>query len=565
MGFKDSIISIFKRELKVETTPKEVHRDSISKFIAEMDFAMMGQFNHLYSQGFNGEKTLGEMGPPKNYRPDYILLRVRSWQSWYESEISQALLGKYLNWVIGGGLTLQVQPNNLLLKSEGINIDAQKFSKIVEARWWGFKESTNSHYAKMWNLDKLQQKAYKDAIIGGDVLVVLRYDKKQGLNIQLIDGEHVFSPMYGNEIFPQLCENGNKLLNGIEMDDTGKHVAYWVRKAGITPNGPYDLEYERIPAVGGKTGFTQAFLVYGLEMRLDNVRGVPILSAVLEILKVLERYKSATVGSAEERQKIAYFIAHKLGSTGENPHVQEITKAISVNGYMDNDLPRDQAGHALANKIAATTGKQTYNMPIESELKALESKNELHFKEFYEVNIDLICAAIGIPPDVAMSKYDSNYSASRAAIKDWEHSLYVKRKDFANAFLKPIYTYWLEIEILSLKIQAPGYLKARIENNNMALAGYKSARFVGAVVPHIDPLKEVQAERLKLGTSAAALPLTTAERATERLDGGEFYENVEQYAEERNQAEKLGIKDPETIQPEPDSDDNSVKKKSVKK
>lgn len=563
MGFKDYIGSFFKKEESSVVSQEVSQRgDAISNVIANMDFAMMGQFNHLFSQGFNGEKTLGEMGPAKNYRPDYVMLRVRSWQSFYESEISQALLGKYINWVVGGGLTLQVQPNKVLLESEGINIDTQKFSKLIEARWWGFKENTNCHYAQMWNLDKIQQKAYKDAIIGGDVLVILRYDKKQGLNIQLIDGEHVFSPMYGNEIFPQVLENGNKLLNGVEMDDTGKHIAYWVRKAGIMPNGPYDMEYERIPATGTKTGLTQAFLVYGLEMRLDNMRGVPILTAVLEILKVLERYKSATVGSAEERQKIAYFIAHKLGSTGENPHVNEITKAISVDGYMDNDLPRDQMGNALANKIAATTGKQTYNMPIESELKALESKNELHFKEFYEVNIDLICAAIGIPPDVATSKYDSNYSASRAAIKDWEHSLNVKRKDFSNAFLKPIYTYWLEIEILNLKVQAPGYLKARLDGNNMALAGYRSARFVGATVPHIDPLKEVQAERLKLGSSADAMPLTSAERATERLEGGEYFENVEQFANEKDQAEKLGITDPKLVQPTNPVDNN---KKPVKK
>ena len=263
MGLKQFVQSVFKKE-EVLTAPKELPRDSISNFIAEMDFAAMGQFNHLYSQGFNGEKTLGEMGPAINYRPDYVMLRIRSWQSYYESEISQALLGKYINWVVGGGLTLQVQPNKLLLESEGIKIDTQKFSKLIEARWWGFKEDRNCHYAKMWNLDKIQQKAYKDSIIGGDVLVILRYDKKQGLNVQLVDGQHVFSPMYGNEIFPQVLDNGNKLLNGVEMDDTGKHVAYWVQKGGIVPNGPYDMEYERIPAAGTKTGMTQAYLVYGL-------------------------------------------------------------------------------------------------------------------------------------------------------------------------------------------------------------------------------------------------------------------------------------------------------------
>lgn len=572
MGFKDKFLGIFKRAETVQTeevVSKNNYGPARLANMAVADFNMMGQYNHLFSIGFDGEKTLGEMGPAKNYRPDYVLLRVRSWQSYYESEISQAVLNKYINWVIGSGLKLQAQPNELLLESEGVKVDAQKFSKLVEARFFGFKEDTNCSYNKMWNLDKLQQKAYKDAIIGGDVLVILRFDKKQGLNVQLIDGEHVFSPTYGNEIFPQTLENGNKLLNGVEMDDTGRHVAYWVRKAGILPNSPYDMQYERIPAVGTKSGLTQAFLVYGLEMRLDNMRGVPILIAVLEILKVLERYKAATVGSAEERQKIAYFIAHKIGSTGENPLANEITTAISVDGY-DNKIPVDQLGQQLADKIASTTGKQTYNMPIESELKSLESRNELHFKEFYEVNFDLICAAIGIPPDVASGNYESNYSASRAAIKDWEHTLNIKRKDFANAFLKPIYKFWLEVEIFLLKIDAPGYIKAKLEGNNMLLGAYSNARFVGPVVPHIDPMKEVQAERLKLGSSGDAIPLTTAEAATERLDGGEFYANVDQYGMELEQTKALGIESPmqektEDVNEENEEENSVPAKKPVKK
>jgi hypothetical protein len=61
----------------------------------------------------------------------------------------------------------------------------------------------------------------------------------------------------------------------------------------------------------------------------------------------------------------------------------------------------------------------TYNMPRDSELKEVQSKNELYFKDFYTVNVDLVCSSINMPPEVAMSKYNSNYSASRAALKDW--------------------------------------------------------------------------------------------------------------------------------------------------
>ena len=186
-------------------------------------------------------------------------------------------------------------------------------------------------------------------------------------------------------------------------------------------------------------------------------------------------------------------------------------------------------------------------MPIGSSLKSLESKNELYFAEFYNTVLGLICAVVGIPPEVALSKYDSNFSASRAALKDWEHTLQTERKDFADQFYQPIYNFWLETEILKNKVQAIGYLNALKTKNIMALEAYRNSRWVGANVPHIDPLKEVLAEREKLGEAGKHLPLTTLEAATEALNGGESNSNLAQYSTELENAEILNIKPQEIV------------------
>ena len=75
----------------------------------------------------------------------------------------------------------------------------------------------------------------------------------------------------------------------------------------------------------------------------------------------------------------------------------------------------------------------------------------------------------------------------------------------------------------------------------MGISAYQHARFIGANVPHIDPVKEVAAERLKLGKSGADIPLTTAEAATEALNGGDYETNVLQYAKELENTKKAGI------------------------
>lgn len=362
--------------------------------------------------------------------------------------------------------------------------------------------------------------------------VGLRYDKRKGVTVQLIDGSHVQSPSYGSEWYPVVLPDGNLIKNGIEMTPAGEHVRYFVRNR--------DYSYTTIQAKGKNSGLVQAFLVYGLEYRLDNIRGIPLISVVLEKIAKLERYSEAAVGSAEERAKIVFSVEHEQFSTGENPLIKGVVKAYNVDA-VTNDLPTDSVGVQLANTISATTNKQTFNMPIGASLKALESKNELYFKDFFTTYIDLICATIGIPPNVAMSSYNDSLSVSRAATKDWEHTLNVGRADFSSQFDQNIYNYWLEVQILTNKIQAPGYLQALMENNSMVLESYRTARFTGAMFPHIDPLKEANAERVKLGALAANMPLTTLEAATESLNGGEADSNMEQFFEELEMATKLGL------------------------
>lgn len=494
------------------------------------------QFRHLFSWSYDGEKNLGEIGPIIDYKPDFQLLRLRSWQSYLESEISQTIVKKFALWVVGSGLKLQAEPAKKVLKSENITIEPEKFNDQVESRFGLFAKSKSSDYSNMEGLHAKANSAFLNAIIGGDVLVVLRFIDDQ-VKVQLIDGAHVQNPSFGRDFFKDSKTNGTRIRNGVEIDKKGEHIAFFVRTSFS--------KFERIEAKGKESNLTMAFLVYGLKYRLDYYRGMPLISVVLETLKKMERYKEATVGSAEERQKIAYFIEHSVGSTGENPLQRQLARAMDADAPVDSDLPRDVNNTQLANTVAASTNKQVFNMPINSAIKALESKNELHFKDFYSVNVDLIAAALEIPPEVAMSKYDSNFSASRAALKDWEHTLNVSRANFSSTFYQNVYDFWLQIQILQNKIQAPGYLKAVQQDDIVILDAYRNARWVGASVPHIDPEKEVKAERLKLGDSGGSIPLTTAEAATEHLNSGDSASNMEQYSRELKKSKELDISDQE--------------------
>lgn len=493
------------------------------------------------SVGYTGEKNLGELGLLKEYYPDYEVLRARSWQLYLESEIAQTIFGKYSSSAIGKGLKPQCEPVKEIFKINKIGKEViPQFCEEMEAMFSTYASSRRSDYSGMSNLNRIAKECHKNAKVGGDVLVILRVDKKDNVTVQLIDGVHVQSPLTGSEYYPKDLGRGVRLMNGIELDEKNQHVAYHVRK------DERSWDTQRISARNPKNGMIMAFMVYGHKYRIDNVRGMPLLAAMFETISKVERYKEATVGSAEERQKIAFTIEHDLLSTGESIFTK--TTKLAYDTDSPGMIPIDSDGEAVANKVAITTNKQAINMPQGAKVKMHEGKMELSFGDFYGKNFEIMCASIQMPPEVGMSMYNSNYSASRASINDWNRTLTLDVYDFSFQFYKPIYDLYAHIAILKGKVKAPDYVVAYFGDNIELVEAYLTCRFVGVKVPHIDPLKEAQAERLKLGTLAAHIPLTTIESAIQNLgDGEDSDSSVEQFAEELAMAEKLGLK-PITIE-----------------
>lgn len=514
MGIKDTIIGLFSPEIKVDPV-SDIKSDPFA----------YSSYRPLFNISYDGEKNSGELGAPLKYHLDYRSLRLRSWQSYLDNEITQTAIKKFVLWVIGGGLKLQSEPVESVLSSEGVTINSDEFSKTVEDRFKLFSEQKSTDFSDLVNLNAIANTTYLNAIVGGDVLVVQRVVKGQ-LKIELIDGSHIKNPVFGTKI-----PKSHELKNGIETNKRGEHVKYWVQQV--------DGTYKTIRAKGAKMGREMAFMVYGLKYRLDDNRGIPLIATTLETLQKLDRYKEATVGSAEERAKIPYFIEHGQSSSGENPMTQNMATAFNIDAKQE--IATDINGQQLADKIAVSMNKQVYNLPVDSKIVSTDTKSDIHFNEFYTPMVQGICSAMGIPPDVALSLYNGSFSASRAALKDWEHTLNVERKKFSDQFYKKIYSFWLELEVLKNKVQAPGYINLLTTNNEMGIAAYQHARFIGANVPHIDPVKEVAAERLKLGKSGENIPLTTSEAATEALNGGDYESNALQYAKELEKSKDAGI------------------------
>ena len=472
---------------------------------------------------FDGEKTPYELGTPIDEFPDYYSLRVRSWSAFLRSDIVQNVIRKYILWVVGQGLKIQYDPVNLVLNEQGVNL-SDEYTENIETKFRLFCNSKNSTYNKLTNLHVLASEALKNAIISGDVLIILRYNKS--LTVELIDGVFIQTPI-GSNYETEANKKGNIIFQGVEINKKGEHIAYYI----ADDNGGYN----RILSRGSRTGRLQAWLMYGLKYKLNDTRGMSLLTAVIETANKMDRYKDATLNAAEENSNVIYSIKHGANSTGENPMVKEFVQSMGKNKGTAPETKTDC--EQVASKIAQKTKGMAYNLPVDSEIDRTAYNVDPNYKSFYEVNIDLVYATLGIAPEVALDRFGGSYSSSRAALKGWEYKLMVDRKNImSEEFYKPIFNYWFDINVFNQKIDAPGYLEFYQNKDDLLIEAYLNSRFIGRGVPHIDPSKEVNAIRSKLGKIFENVPLETLDQATEELNTGDFSTIIKKTNNEKNLA-----------------------------
>lgn len=484
-----------------------------------------GQTYPIVSKSFDGEKTPGELGVVLNSVPDYNRLRIRAYDAEMRSDLVKIITERFFQWVVGSGLKLQAEPNEDLLKLENITEDWELFKTSIESRFNVYSKSKFSDYSNMQNLHQKALEAYKTAFIGGDCLVICRIENSM-LSVQIVDGTHIQTP-YTTNYITEATKRGNHIAHGIEIDKKGQHIAFYIKQK--------NLKFERVPVYGEKSKRKLAWLIYGEKKRVDHVRGISQLSQVLEKLNKLDRYTEASVGKAEQAANIAYTIEHDNYSTGEGIVEKTLQQKMKVTGTVQDGYA---LADGLANRISETTSNQTFNMPVGAKMKAFGTQIETNFEQFYSAILNTLCASIGVPSEVAMQMYNSNYSASRAAINSFGYVVDLGRDKFSEDFYKPIYKIYLELEVLKNKVPANGLISALQKEDLMIIEAYSQCRFIGKNMPHIDPLKEVKAvrEMIELG-------ILSREQATEDLNKGDFKTNNEKIIKESKVIYKPEIPD----------------------
>jgi lambda family phage portal protein len=508
----------------------------ISPKIAAQRLASRAQL--ALSGGYTGAKTdraaLNRWSPSAgsphtDIIRDLPMLRSRSRDQMRNAPVALGALNTMVSHVVGTGLTYTpaIDAEYLGLSDEA----AEEWQDDTKRRFNAWANSLDCDLGRRLNFYGIQELAFRSMLESGDSLVLTPRVTRRGgggskLVLQLIEADRVCNP--------SRCADTATMVDGIEIDgNTGEAIAYHVARSH-----PADtltkVIWDKVEARGSSTGRRNVLHLFK-PLRPGQVRGVPVISPILEPLKQLQRYTDAELNAAV------------------------ISGLFSVFIKMDPDafdnLFDDDAKGALIDSSSSwsgemESGKAVNLLPGESIESSNPGRPNAQFDPFWQAIVRQIGMALELPFEVLTMHFQSSYSAARAALlMAWK--MFRSRRDFLATYLcQPVFELWLEDEVAQGRVSCPGFFA-----DPVVKAAWCAAIWTGDGPGSIDPAKEVEAaeKRVNLGIS-------TKQAESILLDGVEWEVKHEQRVKEINAEKRDGIYIAPAGSPAPSAPANSSPK-----
>lgn len=454
-------------------------------------------------------------------------LRGRSSDLYIGTPTASAAINTSRTNIIGAGLRVAPRPAYKLL---GITAEeAEEWSRQVKAEFDLWASSKECDIYGRDNFYDMQDIAYVSYAVDGDSFAIFKYRSATplmpySLRIQLLEAGRVSNPLsYGGDIgnipgcvVVRNLKNGNRIVNGVEIDDDGKAVAYWIsNKYAYDPSNMETIrEWNRVQATGEKSGMPNILQICHDE-RPEQYRGIPKLAPVIETLKQTGRYTNAELTAAIIKSYFSMFVI-------ENQ--EHATKDVPIASLMNEMYQGKTKTEFDARNIVLGPG--TINtLPPGYDLKSMDPQRSLStFEPFMKELTKQVGAALGIPYEVLMKSFNSSYTASRAALLQAWSEFKMRRTWFSRDFCQPVFEAWLTEAVVRGRVQAPKFFTDPIIRK-----AWCNAEWYGPVMGVLDPVKEAQSAQLRI-----LFGLSTREKEAAEMTGTSWDENVERLAIENN-------------------------------
>ena len=387
----------------------------------------------------------------------------------------------------------------------------EEAEQTILREWKLWADNTMCDAQRQQNFYGLQQLAFLSMLMSGDVFCLFSMKPNRRTpyqtTIRLIEADRVCTPDSSGSSESTETESGGRIIDGVEIDKEGAVIKYHI--ASRSPNAGNDgseLTWTAIDAYGKDTGYPNILQVMSYE-RPEQRRGIPFVSAEIELIKQFTRYMNAELAGKVVSAMLTLFITSKEddGKAGMEDAVNEEEKVT------DDELKLELAPGAI------------YDLPPGKDVTTVDPKrSDTQFESFVNTCITVIASSMGIPKEVLIKKYESNYTAARAALLDFWRTVRVDRTRFNWAFNQPIYEQWLSEAVATGRIDAPGFF-----DDPAVRQAWCGCSWMGASMGHVDPLKEVNAAETRIRNN-----ITTEEQEASEYNGNDWAANVRQRRKE---------------------------------
>lgn len=376
------------------------------------------------------------------------------------------------------------------------------------------------------NFYSMQELAFLSMLLSGDVFALfgMKENKRTPYQttIRLLEADRICTPDSSGSSEIKETENGGRIVDGVEISKDGEVIRYHIAsRSPLAGNDSSELTWQAIDAYGKETGYPNILHIMTFE-RPEQRRGVPFVAAEIEQLKQFSRYMNAELAANVVSAMLTAFITSEEddGKAGMEDAVNEEDKVT------DDELHLELAPGAV------------YDLPPGKNITTVNPlRSNSQFEAFVNTSIMVIASSMGIPKEVLVKKYETNYTAARAALLDFWRTVRVYRTRFNTDFNKPIYEQWLSEAVAAGRIEAPGFF-----DDPAIRQAWCGCEWTGASMGHVDPRKEVEAAEARIRNN-----ITTQEQEASEYNGNNWAANIRQRKRELEAMREIGI------DPDPDA------------
>lgn len=407
-------------------------------------------------------------------------LAARGKDAYRNHPIARAIITRRRSSIIGTGLICHPAVDSTVL---GITEkQAQDLNEQIEPRWRLWAENPAECDVEA-TLDFYCQQALVEvsASTSGDCFALTPYIETPGgiygLKVQLIDGERVSNPANAADT--------ETLTDGIGMDAVGRPHTYWIRRRHPddrtvrTPDA-----WDPYPVFGAQTGRRRALHIWEDKDQIGQVRGVSALAPILEPLQQITTLSRAELTASVVSALISVFIK------------RDKTQAVGAGNpaaFAGVQEAPDGKTSSLSLGAGAIIDLGFGEEPVSFNPQRPNAK----FEAFWLACITEIGAAVELPTDELLLRYNSSYSAARAAMLQAWRMYLIRRWQRIQQFCQPIYALWFDEEVARGNIKATGY------SDPLRRAAYTRATWTGPARGSMDEEAEANAaaKRIETGVS----------------------------------------------------------------